>query len=170
MDDRLHPVTTERDILPSWRDTPIGDSSGRWAMSTIRTVLVTGADGFVGRALVPALRERGFAVTAATRATVGEVGPETDWAPHLQGIDAIVHLAARVHVMRETVSDVASAYDRTNRAGTARLAAAASAALPDLRAFLMKLATVSLGWAPFESQSFTFASSSSIVDGSVCGL
>jgi len=36
---------------------------------------------------------------------VGNIGPETDWFEALEGIDAVVHLAARVHVMRESAAD-----------------------------------------------------------------
>jgi len=36
---------------------------------------------------------------------VGDIGPETDWSEALDGIEGIVHLAARVHVMRESAAD-----------------------------------------------------------------
>jgi nucleoside-diphosphate-sugar epimerase len=60
-------------------------------------VLVTGADGFIGRALTSALRSRGIAWRAATRATVGDVSVTKDWRAILDGCDCVVHLANLAH-------------------------------------------------------------------------
>ena len=78
-------------------------------------VLVTGANGFVGAALLPALRVAGHTVRAALwepdpafpdGVVVGDIGPDTDWRTALDGIDAVIHLAAaRVHIMRDTAAD-----------------------------------------------------------------
>lgn len=95
---------------------------------TARAALVTGANGFVGRALVPHLESAGWAVRPATRADVGAIGPDTDWRPLLEGIDAVVHLAARVHVMRDRAAEPEREFDMTNHQATARLAAQADAA------------------------------------------
>jgi nucleoside-diphosphate-sugar epimerase len=99
-------------------------------------VLVTGATGFVGRAVVAALRERGRAARAVVRAgpaapdtaIVPDIGPDTDWDAALEGIDAVIHLAARVHVMHETAADPLADFRRTNLHGSARLAEAAARA------------------------------------------
>src|ERR1019366_3027107 len=102
-------------------------------------VLVTGAAGFVGSAVVNALSRDGTGITAAVRYTdtslravrvcrVDDIGPDTCWHEALAGCDAVVHLAARVHVMREGVADPLTAYRETNVAGTLALARQAAAA------------------------------------------
>jgi UDP-glucose 4-epimerase len=100
-------------------------------------VLVTGATGFIGRHLVPALCARGFEVRAAVRAggtvlpfaprvatvSVGDVAAAVDWRPALEGVAGVVHLAALAHA-KSSEAD----YDRVNRAAAVRLADAARAA------------------------------------------
>jgi UDP-N-acetyl-alpha-D-quinovosamine dehydrogenase len=74
-------------------------------------ILVTGAAGFIGRALSRGLAERGHAVFGRTRAAaepiagvalapIGDIGPHTDWSEHMAGIDIVVHLANRAHRKR----------------------------------------------------------------------
>lgn len=98
-------------------------------------VLVTGADGFVGRALCDRLLAAGWRVTGAVRDRTRSLpaavarwpgGPiETaDWAAVLPGHDALIHLAARVPGERER-GNAAADYRRTNVEATARLARAA---------------------------------------------
>ena len=104
-------------------------------------ILITGANGFVGAHLCRWLREAGLGVRGAVRgaaavkglagdavSVVGDIGPETRWGEVLAGIDCAVHLAARVHVMREDAADPAEAFRRVNVLGTERLARCAAAA------------------------------------------
>ena len=104
-------------------------------------VLVTGATGFIGRHMCPALRAAGHEVSVAVRRkdfpampeaaafhVVPDIGPKTDWTEALTGAEAVVHLAARAHVTEETAADPVAEYHRVNAEGTASLAAAAAAA------------------------------------------
>jgi nucleoside-diphosphate-sugar epimerase len=88
-------------------------------------VLVTGASGFVGKVLLRRLQLAGHGVSAITRSKIGDIDGTLDWRPHLADIDAIVHLAARVHVMQDTADASLSLYRTVNTEGTIRLAEAA---------------------------------------------
>lgn len=99
--------------------------------------LVTGANGFVGRALCAELLLRGQVVRGAVRgrcsdmavplSSVGEVGAHTDWSGALGGVDVVVHLAARVHMKRDTAAEPLAEFRRVNVAGTEHLARSAAA-------------------------------------------
>jgi nucleoside-diphosphate-sugar epimerase len=104
-------------------------------------VLITGSNGFVGVPMSHAFTECGWQVRAATRrsiafpanaasdvVTVGEIGPVTRWSEALSGVDAVVHLAARVHVMQDTAPDPLAEFRRVNVDGTLNLARQAAAA------------------------------------------
>ena len=100
-------------------------------------VAVTGAHGFVGRALCQHLKACGFSVRAITRSAsgeedtwaVGDLGPGTDWGQSLQGVDCVVHCAARVHMVQDTDPDPLQSYRRVNVEGSRSLAIAAAAPL-----------------------------------------
>lgn len=91
-------------------------------------VLVTGANGFIGSHLCRALPAAGHRVRRATRATVGELDAITDWSDALAGMDAVVHSAARVHVLHESVHDPLSAFRSVNVRASENLARQAARA------------------------------------------
>jgi nucleoside-diphosphate-sugar epimerase len=88
-------------------------------------ILVTGANGFVGRSVVARLGDRARPVT---RGDVGNIGPDTDWSGVLGGVTAVIHCAARAHVLRGDGSDPLAEFRRVNRDGTLALARAAARA------------------------------------------
>lgn len=103
-------------------------------------ILVTGANGFVGHRLCVTLSHLGEAVVAATRHILPDIVPnisniqvhslsaDTDWHRCLQGCNAVVHLAARVHVMIDKATDPLTEFRRVNVGGTLNLARQAAAA------------------------------------------
>lgn len=111
---------------------------------TVR-ILLTGATGFLGRALLKELLYREHEVTAAVRHAspvvkglrsypIVDIGGTTDWLPALQGIEVVVHAAARVHVVRERHPDPLAEYRHVNVDGTLRLAR--QAAMSGVRRFV----------------------------------
>jgi len=93
-------------------------------------VLVTGANGFVGRHLCAYLAAEGISCRPAVRGgggdgrtvAVGDIDGRTDWSRALASITAVVHLAARVHVMREKAGDPLAEFRRVNVDGSLNLA------------------------------------------------
>ena len=109
-------------------------------MTPHQNVLVTGANGFVGRAVVIRCVSEKFQVRAAVRREGTENPPEvdvvrvadlsatTDWSNAVGGIDVVVHTAARVHVMRDLSADTLAEFRRVNVEGTMNLARQAAKA------------------------------------------
>ena len=105
----------------------------------MKRILVTGANGFIGQALCSELSKRDFGIRKAVRSqrknllhretddivTTGDIAAEPDWTAALNGIDTIVHLAGRAHVMNECVKNPSTEYRRVNTAGTEHLARSA---------------------------------------------
>jgi nucleoside-diphosphate-sugar epimerase len=97
-------------------------------------VLVTGASGFIGRHIAPALARNGWIVRGAVRRPTGAteevlidgIGPATDWQAALADVDAVVHLAARVHHQHE--DHAVELYRNVNIEGTLHLARQAARA------------------------------------------
>jgi nucleoside-diphosphate-sugar epimerase len=112
-------------------------------MKDKKTILVTGATGFVGNALVnklateiacnavvvAAVRRRDLSWPEGVRSVfVGNLVPTTDWSVSMRGVDAVVHCAARVHVMQDDASDPLQVYREVNVDGTLKLARQAAQA------------------------------------------
>jgi nucleoside-diphosphate-sugar epimerase len=98
-------------------------------------ILVTGATGFVGGALlqrlageyavgrvVAASRRKDSSWPASVHSIVGDLSPTMDWSTALRGVEAVVHCAARVHVMQDDAVDPLGAYRFVNVDGTLKLA------------------------------------------------
>jgi len=102
-------------------------------------LLITGANGFVGKALCADAIKRGFDVRGATRSVgelpvgvescaVGEIDGNTDWTDALSGVEVVIHLAARVHVMKDHATDPLAEFLKVNLYGTENIAQQAARA------------------------------------------
>ena len=105
-----------------------------------RNILVTGAGGFVGTALLKQIDAESWRVRATSRypgrvwpagveaIQIADISERPDWTSAVQGIDTVVHCAARVHVMRDAMTDPLAAFRAVNCAGTLDLAKSAQQA------------------------------------------
>jgi nucleoside-diphosphate-sugar epimerase len=96
-------------------------------------LLITGANGFVGRGIIKFLSNSGFCLRAVVRQRdpgftpncetieIGSIDGETDWFKALDKVDVVIHLAARVHIKVEPVDDSLEAFRNVNVRGTERL-------------------------------------------------
>lgn len=107
------------------------------------TILITGAGGFIGNALIQKFQQRLTPVRVITRVAsaqklshgdtidvreIDSIDARTRWETCLEGVKAIVHLAARAHIMRDRASDPLAAFRSVNAYGTLNLAHQAAAA------------------------------------------
>jgi nucleoside-diphosphate-sugar epimerase len=103
-------------------------------------VLITGATGFIGRflctrLLADGLDVRGTLLESEALSSLVEgvepviiqpLGPDTSWGDYVAGIDTIIHLAARVHIMDNPAADPLAEFRKVNVDGTSRLAGEAA--------------------------------------------
>jgi len=103
-----------------------------------KSVLITGASGFIGRNLCRCLKDSQISFRPVVRrasikdddsaVVVEDIHAVTDWSAALSGVTAVVHLAARVHVMQEHAQDPLAVFRAVNVDGTLNLARQAAAA------------------------------------------
>lgn len=136
-------------------------------MNVNETVLVTGANGWVGSALIGDLMQRGVQVCAAVRTdasglpgvrclAVGELNGATDWRAALEGVSVVVHCAAKVHVMSKITADVQAEFMTVNVGASMALAEQALEAGVRRFIFISTAKVVgesTLGVSPFGHQS-----------------
>ncbi|MDB9444788.1 UDP-glucose 4-epimerase family protein [Anabaena sp. CS-542/02] len=97
-----------------------------------KPLLLTGATGFIGRYLYQEAKAAGWPICAALRQNhaldiqkqivVGNLTPQTNWSQAIKGIDYVIHLAARVHVMKDKASNPLKEFREINVYGTLNLA------------------------------------------------
>lgn len=134
-----------------------------------RSVLITGGTGFVGKALVRELLARfDHRVVLASRQLVAQVpkggeqflfaqlDAQTDWRVGLAGVDTVIHMAARVHVMNDTEKDPLAAFRKTNVDATVNLAKQAAEA--GVRRFIFVSSVKVLGEETLLGRPYTAAS------------
>ena len=96
-------------------------------------ILVTGANGFLGKSLTAELLRKKYSVCAAVRSkelpindveviVAGNIDDVTSWTEALNGVAVVIHLAARVHVMNDTSIDPFAEFRKVNVEGTLNLA------------------------------------------------
>lgn len=106
----------------------------------LKKALLTGGTGFVGRSVLNRLYRDGMEVVVCSRAeamdlpsgarylSVAGLDSSTDWKPVLDGIEVVVHCAARVHIMHDESSDPLAEFRKVNVEGSLNLARQAAAA------------------------------------------
>jgi nucleoside-diphosphate-sugar epimerase len=100
----------------------------------MKNILFTGATGFIGSYLLPILSQQKLQITAAVRKNlsqslsgsirivkVGNIDEKTNWQEALEGIDIVIHLAARAHIINETIPNPEAEFIKVNTQGTANL-------------------------------------------------
>jgi nucleoside-diphosphate-sugar epimerase len=102
-------------------------------------ILLTGASGFVGKAVLTTAQQRGFKIRPVYRSidsSKGQAGgvlvPDLlcadNWPSILQDIDVVIHTVGRAHIMREELLEPLAEYRRVNVDGTLNIARKAAAA------------------------------------------
>lgn len=102
-------------------------------------ILVTGATGFVGRALCESLvNQSSLRISVRDKSTSkffanldifeASISPDQDWSSALSGVSVVIHCAARAHVLNEKSRDSLAQFRRVNVDGTLNLARQAAEA------------------------------------------
>lgn len=98
-------------------------------------LLITGASGFLGRHLCAAAVGKGIPIRRAVRRStgsgdwgMGDISGKTDWSAALKGVDTVIHLAGRVHIMQDHGNHLLAEFRRVNAEGTFNLAIQAARA------------------------------------------
>ncbi len=101
-------------------------------------ILITGATGFVGRVLAQQLLKNGHNLVATCRnqpvnndaairyVNTSSIDGATNWDPFLDGVEVVVHLAGRAHILSEQSADPLEEFRKVNTAGTLNLATCAA--------------------------------------------
>ena len=113
----------------------VAAAGSQFGTNLSRNTLVTGAAGFVGQAVCSDLSARGYRVLGAVRRQakaqptshvqykiLGNIQESTDWSAALVGIDSVIHLAARVHLMSDSAQNPLAEYRSSYVAMTMNLA------------------------------------------------
>lgn len=99
----------------------------------LQSILITGANGFVASHLIPFLDQQGYQITAAVRHSrtqilpsvtfidSGDIDGSTNWQRTLNGINTVIHLAARAHILNDDTSNPEAEFLKINTEGTANL-------------------------------------------------
>ena len=109
-----------------------------------KTILITGASGFIGKTLIQTLYNSGYEVRGTVRSekalqfmlkfieqfnlknvtiyNLGDLTEKTDWSSVVTNVDTIIHCAARAHILQETSADPLKAFRQINAQATEHLA------------------------------------------------
>lgn len=99
----------------------------------MKLILITGSTGFIAGHLIQFLNKQPYKIRASFRThfnllspnitpiPIGNIDGNTDWKNALKGIDTVIHLAARAHVLHDSSSNPEAEFFKVNTEGTANL-------------------------------------------------
>ncbi len=97
-----------------------------------KSILITGATGFIGSHLTPQLEQENYQITIALRTPssklshhkqieIKNIDDQTNWQNALENIDTVIHMAARAHILKESVANPEAEFNKINTQGTINL-------------------------------------------------